>query len=341
MKRIQCLILIFVFVISLLGCEAKAKKYTDYSFDYFDTVITIIGFEENKETFDKNCAAIKEKFEIYHKLYNVYARYDGINNINTINNSEKAVDVQKELIDLLEFSKEMNTLTDGYVNIAMGSVLSVWHRFREEGLNNPENARIPNMEDLEKLNEHTDINSLVINGNTVEITDKEAKLDVGAIAKGYATEQVALWMEENGITGYLLNAGGNIRIVGKRPDNKKWQIGLENPDTEDTENPYIEYLDLDEMSIVTSGSYQRFYTVDGVSYHHIIDTDTLMPAKGFKMVSVICPDSGMADALSTALFCMDYEQGEKLVNSLKDTYVLWVKEDGEKLYSKGFKNFIK
>ena len=166
-------------------------------------------------------------------------------------------------------------------------------------------------------------------------------MDVGAIAKGYAIEQTALWMEETGITGYLLNVGGNIRIVGDRPDGEKWQIGLENPDGDEDE-PYIEYLSLGNgFSLVTSGSYQRYYTVEGKNYHHIIDPDTLYPATGYKMVSVINKDSGLADALSTALFCMDYADGEKLVNSLENTYAMWVKDNGEIIYSKGFKDFLR
>lgn len=341
MKRIICLIFLLALFTSFLGCSAEKKKFTDYSFDYFDTAISIVGFEKDKKAFDENCRMIKQRFEKYHKLYTIYSRYENVNNIYAINNAKTVVEVENEIIDLLKFSKEMYTLTGGHTNVAMGSVLSIWHEYRTEGLNNPGNARIPNMAELEKAKEHTNIDSIIIEGNTVNITDGETRLDVGAVAKGYVTEQVALWMENEGITGYLLNVGGNIRIVGDRPDCEKWQIGLENPDTEDKENPYIEYLELSDMSLVTSGSYQRYYTVEGKDYHHIIDPETLMPANKFKMVSVICPDSGVADALSTALFCMDYAEGSELVNSLPDTYVLWVKENGEKIYSKGFEKFIK
>ncbi len=224
----------------------------------------------------------------------------------------------------------------------MGSVLSLWHDYREKGLNDPSAAQLPPMDLLMAAEKHTDIEDIAIDGNTIFKKDSEIKLDVGAVAKGYATEKVALWMQDEGITGYLLNVGGNIRIVGDRPDGEKWQIGLENPDTENTEEPYIEYLELsDGYSVVTSGSYQRFYTVEGKNYHHIIDSDTLMPADKYKMVSVINKNSGVADALSTALFCMDYNEGKQLVNSLENTYAVWVGKDGKITYSKGFKDFIK
>ena len=322
------------------GCGKNYEKFTDYSFEYFDTATSIIGFEKSEEVFKENVDKIKEKLEEYHKLYTIYSRYEDVNNVYTINNSETPLEVDPKLADLLSFSKEMHTLTGGKINIAMGSVLSIWHEYREAGLNDPTKAQVPTLDELKEASKHTDINSLVVENNTVYLKDSKLKLDVGAIAKGYAIEQIALWMEETGITGYLLNVGGNIRIVGDRPDGEKWQIGLENPE-EDENEPYIEYLSLGAgYSMVTSGSYQRYYTVEGKNYHHIIDPDTLYPAVGYKMVSVINKDSGEADALSTALFCMDYEEGKRIINSLEDTYVMWVKDNGEIIYSNGFENFI-
>ena len=348
MKKTIGLILSLLVILQtffLVSCEKKKEKFTDYSFDYFDTVTSIIGFEDSEEVFKENCAKIKGKLEEYHKLYTIYSRYDGINNLTVINETREGkhsvVKVDEKIIDMLQFAKKMYNITNGKVNVAMGSVLSIWHDYREEGLNNPEKARLPEISALKTAAKYTDINDLIIDAqdSSVYIANPEMTLDVGAVAKGYATEQVALWMEEEGISGYLLNVGGNIRTVGKRSDGEKWKIGIENPDTDDEENPYIEYLELDEMTLVTSGSYQRFYTVDGKNYHHIIDPDTLMPAENFKLVSVLCKDSGKADALSTALFSMNYEDGKALIESLEDTFALWVTNEDGKLYSKVFKNF--
>lgn len=338
MKRLICLVLCFLFVIPLTACKNEYSKYTDYTFDYFDTVISIIGYEKNEADFKVNSEKIKSKFSEYHKLYTIYSRYDDTQNIYSINNADKPLVVDGKITEMLEFSKKMYSLTNSKVNIALGSVLSIWHDYRNDGLNNPENAKLPPMDKLLKANEHTDIDGLVIDGNNISLNDPEMSLDVGAIAKGYATEKTAQWMEKEGITGYLLNAGGNIRAVGERPEGEKWKIGLENPDG-DENDPYTEYLEISDMSVVTSGSYQRFYTVNGKNYHHIIDPDTLMPATGYKMISVITESSAVGDALSTALFCMDIEEGEKVLENFENTYVLWVKDNGEKIYSKGFKNF--
>lgn len=339
MKKIICCIL-SVTVVALLfsGCGGK-QKFTDYSFDYFDTVTTIVGYAKNQREFDENCDQIKAELEEYHKLYDIYTAYQDVNNLytvnQTVNGKHKTVTVDKKIIDLLLFSKQMYDLTDGKVNIAMGSVLKIWHNYREEG------KAVPPTDILQKANEHTDINNIIIDetASTVYIADSEMTVDVGAVAKGYAAEQVAKWMTDKGYLGYILNLGGNVRIVGKQQNGEGWKIGIENPDTENQEKPYIEYLTLNGYSLVTSGSYQRYYTVNGKNYHHIIDPETLMPSEYFKSVSVLCENSAVADALSTALFCMSYEDGLALVETCENTEAMWVNTDGQQLYSSGFKDY--
>ena len=339
MKRLISCVLCLLLVLPFVGCKEEYQKFTDYTFDYFDTVISIIGYETNEADFKANSEKIKSKLGVYHKLYTIYSRYDDLVNIYTINEDKTSVTVDEKITELLKFSKEMYNNTNGNVNVAFGSVLSIWHEYRNTGLDNPENAKLPSVDDLKIANKHTNIDDLIIEGNEITLNNPEMSLDVGAIAKGYATEKTAQWMEKEGINGYLLNVGGNIRTVGVRPDGKNWQVGLENPDG-DPNDPYTEILEISEMSVVTSGSYQRFYTVDGKNYHHIIDKDTLMPATGYKMVSVITQSSAVGDALSTALFCMDLEEGKEVIKNFENTYVLWVKDNGEKVYSKGFKDFI-
>ena len=337
MKRLISCVLCLLLVFS--GCEKKSEKFTKYTFDYFDTVISIIGYETNEADFKANSEKIKSKLGVYHKLYTIYSRYDDLVNIYTINEDKTSVTVDEKITEMLKFSKEMYNNTNGNVNVAFGSVLSIWHEYRNTGLDNPENAKLPSVDDLKIANKHTNIDDLIIEGNEITLNNPEMSLDVGAIAKGYAPEKTAQWMEKEGINGYLLNVGGNIRTVGVRPDGKNWQVGLENPDG-DQNNPYTEILEISEMSVVTSGSYRRFYTVDGKNYHHIIDKDTLMPATGYKMVSVITKSSAVGDALSTALFCMEIEEGKEVIKNFENTYVLWVKDNGEKVYSKGFKDFL-
>ena len=198
------------------------------------------------------------------------------------------------------------------------------------------------MDKLTEAAKHTNIDDIIIDEEncTVFLADPKMKLDVGAIAKGYAVEMVARMLESKGKDNYTVHVGGNIRTIGKKANGEKWLAGIENP-TGDPELPYIEYVRLNSNAIVTSGSYQRYYYVDGKQYHHIIDGETLMPAeRGFLSVSIICKDSGMGDGLSTALFCMNLEDGMALINSLEGVEAVWVTVDEVKHYSDNFSKYI-
>lgn len=332
--------------VGLAGCVGETEKYSKYSFDYFDTVSTVTGYAKSQEEFDSVADDALEELAEYHKLFTIYHRYDGMENLCTINElvdgEHRTVTVDERIIDMLLYAKEMYETTDGTVNIAMGSVLSLWHEYRQEGLDDPQAAKLPPMEKLEAAAEHTDMNGLVIDEEacTVTLTDPAMKLDVGAIAKGYAVEMVAQSLEEQGVTGYVLNVGGNVRTIGTKGDGAKWLVGIENPD-EDSEEAYLAYLELAGESLVTSGSYQRYYVVDGKRYHHIIDPVTLMPSEGYVSVSVVCDSSADGDALSTALFCMDLETGMSFVEELPDTEAMWVLPDGTKQESSGFAKYKK
>ncbi len=341
-KTLSLLLIIFCLLQTLLftGCQRSYKKFTDYSFDYFDTATTVIGFEKSEEDFKANCEIIKNWLAEYHKLYDIYTLYDGITNLCALNKSQgKEITVDRKIIDLLLYAKQLYLKTEK-INIALGSVLSIWHSYREQGMLNPNDAKLPPDDILIEASNHIGLDNVIIDSqnNTVMITDKKLKLDVGAIAKGFAAQEVSKKMLENGIEGYLLNLGGNVKIVGKRADGEKWKVGIENPDTA-SDQAYIEKLELENMSLVTSGSYQRFYTVNGKNYHHIIDPENLYPADYFLSVSVLCEDSALADGLSTALFCLPFEDGKKLVESIDGVYVMWVTKEKEQLYSKGFKDF--
>ena len=348
-RRVLCALLATCLLCAVVpSCgtpQPQLNKYSAYSFDWFDTATTIVGYAESKEAFDTLANEALALLGEYHRLYDIYHHYDGMENLCTINDltdgAHRTVTVDKRVIDLLVYAREVYDVTGGMTNVAMGSVLKLWHDYRTVGMDDPVGAALPPMERLQAAAKHTDITKMVIDeaACTVTLTDPEMRLDVGAVAKGYATEQVARWLEAQGVSGWLLNVGGNVRAVGVKPDGTPWTVGLENPDQSDDD--YLAYLQLTDEALVTSGSYQRFYVVDGKSYHHIIHPDTLMPAEGYLSVSVICPDSGMGDALSTALFCMSMEKGRALVATLEGVAVSWVTPDGVQTVSDGWNAYVK
>ena len=328
----------------LTGCQ-QSQKYSAHYFDFFDTATTITGYADSQEAFDRVAQEIAAQLGEYHRLYDIYLRYEGLNNLCTVNELTDGVHptltVDRRIIDLLLYAKDMYRETEGLTNVAMGSVLKLWHDHRTIGRDDPAKAALPPTDALQEAARHTDIDAVVIDeeNSTVTLTDPAMRLDVGAIAKGYAVEQVARWMEQEGYTGYILNVGGNVRTVGGRPDGTGWTVGIENP--ADTAADYIAKLELSGMALVTSGSYQRYYIVDGQKYHHIIHPDTLMPAEGLLSVSVVCADSGRADALSTALFCMPVEAGMALVEALEGVEALWVTADNAVHSTTGWSRYTK
>ena len=347
MKKIKILAVMIMALLcaTLPACkktESELEKFSEYSFDYFDTVTTITGYAKSRAEFDEIARDILSELKEYHRLFTIYLSYEGLNNLRTINQlsggAHDTVTVDRRIIDMLLYAKEMYRLTGGKMNIAMGSVLSIWHEYRSEGIDDPDAAELPPTEQLAAAAEHTDIDALVIDeeNSTVTLTDPKMKLDVGAIAKGYAVEMIARGLEERGVTGYVLNVGGNVRTIGTKPGGANWTVGIEDPFGGDG---YIAYLSLSGQSLVTSGSYQRYYIVDGKRYHHIIDPETLMPAEGFISVSVLTKNSALGDALSTALFCMSLEDGSALVESLDGVEAEWVFPDGTRELSSGWGNY--
>jgi len=217
MKKLLSVILVAAAVssLALLSSCSSYRQFSKSDITVFDTQTVILGCEADEEIFNEKADAILEKLSYYHKLYDIYYEYEGINNLKTVNDNAgvSPVRVDSAVIELLLYSKEMYELTDGMTNVAMGSVLSVWHDYREKGLADPENAALPPVEILEAAREHTDIEKLIINEeeSTVYLADGEMSLDVGAVAKGYAVEMTARYCEEQGYSGYAMSVGGNVR----------------------------------------------------------------------------------------------------------------------------------
>ena len=167
---------------------------------------------------------------------------------------------------------------------------------------------------------------------TVFFADPALKLDVGAVAKGYAVEQVC----RNAPAGLLVSVGGNVCGTGPKPDGSSWVVGLQDPDG----NGNLHTVYVEQQAVVTSGDYQRYYTVNGVQYHHIIDPATLMPGTKWRAVSILCADSGVGDVLSTALFLLDREAGQALLDQF-DAEAMWLDGDGNEYFSPGFSEHLR
>lgn len=329
MKKTLFLILFMSFL-----CGCSSQKYNFTYVDVFDTYSTLTIYSSNY----KDSKAISDDLHTellkLNKLFDIYNNYKDLNNLKTVNDNAglQPVKVDKNIIELLKAGKEAYYITEGTVNIAMGSVLEIWHNYRENALNNGI-VKIPSLNELQKANKHTDINSIIIDEkeSTVYIKDKYTSIDVGAIAKGYSADFAADYLKNRGVTAALLNLGGNVICIN---DNKKknWKIGITSPEKPDE---YTDKIIISNQSAVSSGNYQRYYEYNGKRYHHIIDSSTLYPSVSNKGVTVVSDSSLKGDIFSTALFILPYENGAKLADK-NNIQAIWITSDGNKYKTSEF-----
>lgn len=335
-RRILALVLLGAL---LTGCAAPAKqaeKYQATFMNLFDTVTTILGYADSREAFEQQAQQIHDGLLHYHQLFDIYQDYEGLNNLKTVNDQAgiAPVKVDRAIIDLLLDCRAYYETTGGLVNVAMGSVLALWHNARAAWVDNPQAARLPEETALKEAAEHCSFDTVVIDAeaSTVFLTDPNQRLDVGAIAKGWSVERVC----REAPSGMLISVGGNVCATGPKPSGESWVVGVQKPEGEG----YLHTLNIPSGAVVTSGDYQRYFVVDGKPYHHIIDPGTLYPGQLWRSVTVVCPDSGLADALSTALFLLPQEEGQRILSGY-DAEAVWLDAEGNLFYSPGFEALIR
>ena len=341
---IRKLLVMVLAMLLLTGCvypqQQEAKELTQYNATFltlFDTVTTIVGRYPSEKEFSEATQAVHDRLLEYHQLFDIYNEYEGLNNLKTVNDQAgiAPVEVDPRIIDLLTDCKAYYELTGGKVNVAMGSVLYLWHVARNDSIDDPHNGYTPDPEKLKDASEHCAFDSILIDAekSTVFITDPDQRLDVGAVAKGWSLQRVA----EQTPSGLLISVGGNVFATGpKDASGNPWVVGVTDPDG----GNYLHTLNIPYGSVVTSGDYQRFYQVDGVTYHHIIDPVTLFPSNYWRSVTIVCDDSGLADALSTALFLLPQAEGQALLDSC-GAEALWMDLEGNLHYSTNFETLIR
>ena len=345
-NEMRCICAVLLLAMLLSGCaskgaddsEPKGKSY----FTYFDTVTYVFSYAgDSTERFDDRSAEVSALLSNYHKYFDIYHEYADINNLCTVNKNAGGdpIEVDPLLIEFLLYARELCEETDGAMDITLGAVLSIWHEHREAASEDPANASVPDKAELEEAAKHTGFELLEIDeaNSTVRITDPKASLDVGALGKGYATEMAAMMLQADEAYGYVLNVGGNIRTVGTKPDGTKWSTGIRNPKSDATD--FALRIEVADTACVTSGVYERFFTVDGVRYHHIIDPDTLFPASYYDSVTVLAKSSALADALSTALFCLPYDESRALAEKM-GVDAVWIFPDGTVEYTEAVASMI-
>lgn len=272
---------------------------------------------------EKVLSDIDYLYDTYHKLTDRYNKYDDLVNIyylNEVLKNDEEIVIDSRLAKIIEIGLSYYNETNDLFNIASGNLTEIWKNFIDDCDIVPSN-----------LDVNINISDISLNENKFS-KKNNIKIDLGGLAKGYTTELAGSYLESKGITSYIINAGGNVK-VGKPYNKETYIIGITNPDNT---SDIFTSVNVKELSVVTSGNYQRYCMLDEVNYNHIINPQTKMPSNYVKSVSVISKDSTLADVYSTYLFLLPIDEGLKVVNNNPNIEAIWYVNDKEIIRSDTF-----
>lgn len=231
------------------------------------------------------------------------------------------VEVSGAVFDLISRAKELSLSVGGAFNPLMGALSDLWD------FQSPD-PQVPSDEEVRDLLGAVDINALVLDedSHTVYLADSRLVLDLGGIGKGAAGMLASQELARLGVERAIINLGGNVCCLGSRPDGSPWRVGIQDPLSA---GGYFTTVSCQDASVVTSGSYQRYFEADGVRYHHILDPATGWPAQsGLVSVSVISPDGALADAYATAFFVLGLDESMEICRR-DGLQAIFMTEEGE------------
>lgn len=296
-----CFSLLLIFTISFFpGCRRNEEtEYNNQSSQLFalDTVIDITAYGENSEK------AMKAAEDEIHRLEKIFSVTDNQSDIYKLNNSaSNETVIDSEAYILLDYAKYINTITEGNFDVTVYPVMELWG-FTDK------NYKVPDESEIAEALSLVNSKNIVLKENYTARLNNNAKVDLGGIAKGYIADKAAQAMKNAGVEYGIISLGGNIRTVGTKPSGENFKIGIKHPDSDE----YFAIIDTGDCSVITSGAYQRNFTREGKTYHHIIDPETGYPADSdIQSVTIIGEDGALCDALSTAIFIGGSDYAAKL-----------------------------
>ena len=314
MKRILLIINLLLIISMFSGCTKFTNNQINVSGQYFDTAVSITIYGGTKDVADK-CKDICSKYE------NMFSNKIDSSEISMINiNSAKGnwTSVSKDTLELIKKGIEFGNISNGLFDITIGEVSQLWDF--KDGNNLPDPATIK-----EKIS-NVNYKNIEIDGNNVRLSNPNAKLDLGGIAKGYIADKLKEYLLSQNIDSALINLGGNVLLVGSKFDGSNFRIGIQKPFEESGETILV--VNTHDKSIVTSGTYERYFYKDNKLYHHILDTHTGYPVENdLCSVTIISDSSMMGDGLSTTAFLMGLNDGLNYIESLENTEAIFIDKD--------------
>lgn len=307
----------------ITGCTRNTDPITQTGF-YFDTVIRITLYDTQDTTVLDGCFALADTYEQM-----LSATVEG-SDLWRINHSSGApVTVSEDTVSLLQTALYYARLTDGKVDPTIQPVSELWH------FGSDDTPCVPKAADLEAALTHVSYHIVSIDGNTVTLADPQAAINLGFIAKGYIADRMKEYLLEQGVQSACINLGGNVMLIGSKPDGSSFKVGIQKAFAEDGVTAAV--INVRDISVVTSGIYERYFYENDVLYHHILDTATGYPVENdITSVTILSPSSVDADALSTACYCLGSEKGMEFMDSMENIEYMFLMKDGSRYVSDGF-----
>lgn len=298
---------------------------------YFDTFISISIYEKDEALVENDKNLIAECFNICKDYELIFSHTNTDSELYKLNiSSASTTKISSDLYNILSIADEYNTLTNGAFNVLIGNIEGLWD-FKK--CNIPADDIIDQqLELLFKANYTLANNTITFNNSKSLIPD----INLGGIAKGYIADKIKYFLLSNNVNSAIINLGGNILLIGEKPDKELFNIGITKPFTTTGEN--IASVQTSNMSVVTSGIYERYFKQNSTIYHHIIDPSTGYPVQNnLYSVTIISASSTIADILSTSAFVLGEDKGMELINKTDDVYAVFITSDFKIILSDGLK----
>ncbi|MEF9941091.1 MAG: FAD:protein FMN transferase [Lachnospiraceae bacterium] len=312
--------LFFLLSLSLCSCSAPTKEPLSKTDMFFDTVITIQLYDTS------DTALLEQCFQLCKTYENKFSRTIETSEISRINHANGSpVTVSDETIELLQQGLRYCELSNGAFDITIAPVSTLWDFKSKKDI-------VPTPDAVASAISHVDYHNILIDGQTVTLTDPQAAIDLGGIAKGYIADKLKEYLVKNGVKHGLINLGGNVLTIGTKLDGSDFTIGIQKPF--DEQNKPITSVNVNDKSVVSSGVYERYFKIDNKLYHHILDTGTGYPIENHLLgVTIISDASVDGDGLSTTCFALGLEKGMEYINSQKDLQAIFITDDFKLHYS--------
>lgn len=324
-RYLFCVLCILSTLFFLDGCAVSREPVTRTGF-YFDTVIQVTIYDAAKEDCLDECMKLAEKYE---KMFGQTIEGSDIWEIN--HSGGRPVQVSAQTALLLKTALSYSELTDGRIDPTIETVSVLWNFHVDDEMLS---GRLPDPPLLEQALGHVDYHNLIIEGNTVTLSDPESRISLGFLAKGFIADQMKEYLLSKEVESAIINLGGNLLAVGSRPDGTPFQFGIQMPF--EAQGSVIAVLSVSDRSAVSSGVYERYFYQNDVLYHHILNPDTGYPVQNGLLGVTILTDSSMTgDALSTACFVLGPDEGMQLIESMEDTEAVFITDDYALHYSSG------